>query len=101
MSKMSEQTKKNNSYTSEFKQSAVKLATESKQPVAATARDLGVNVNTLHTWIGKYSAPKKGIEPIDQHIYDEVKKLKKELARVTQERDLLKKATAYFAREIQ
>jgi len=98
---MSEQTKKNNSYTSEFKQSAVKLATESKQPVAATARDLGVNVNTLHTWIGKYSAPKKGSEQIDQHIYDEVKKLKKDLARVTQERDLLKKATAYFAREIQ
>ncbi len=98
---MSEETKKPNSYTSEFKESAVKLAIESDQPIAATARDLGVNVNTLHTWIGKYSKPKQQLaERTDEHIYDEVKRLKKELARVTQERDLLKKATAYFAKEI-
>lgn len=97
---MSEQTKKQNSYTSEFKESAVKLANESDQPIAATARDLGINVNTLHTWIGKYSKPKKETEKTDEHIYDEVKRLRKQLARVTQERDLLKKATAYFAREI-
>jgi len=47
---MSEETKKPNNYPSEFKESAVKLATESDQSVAATARDLSVNVNTLHTW---------------------------------------------------
>ncbi len=98
---MSEETKKPNSYTSEFKESAVKLAIESDQPIAATARDLGVNVNTLHTWISKYSKPKQQLaETTDEHIYDENKRLKKELARVTQERDLLKKATTYFAKEI-
>jgi len=97
---MSEETKKPNSYTSEFKESAVKLAVDSDQPVAATAKDLGLNVNTLHTWIGKYSKPKEIAERTDEHIYDENKRLKKELVRVTQERDLLKKATAYFAREI-
>ncbi len=43
--------KKTKSYTAEFKESAVKLAVESDQPVSATAKDLGVNVNTLHTWI--------------------------------------------------
>ena len=37
----------------------------------------------------------------DEHLYDELKRLKKDLARVTQERDLLKKAAAYFARESQ
>jgi transposase len=37
----------------------------------------------------------------DEHLYDELKRLKKELTRVTQERDLLKKAAAYFARESQ
>lgn len=101
---MSEETKKPNTYTSEFKESAVKLAIESDQPIAATARDLGVNVNTLHTWISKYSKPKKqqsSSERTDEHLYDELKRLKKELARVTQERDLLKKATAYFAKEMQ
>jgi len=54
----------------------------------------------LHTWIGKFSKPKQPLERTDEHIYDENKRLKKELARVTQERDLLKKATAYFAKEI-
>ncbi len=98
---MSEETKKPNSYTSEFKESAVKLSIESDQPIAVTARELGVNVNTLYTWIGKYSTPKQQLtERTDEHIYDENKRLKKEVARVTQERDLLKKATAYFAKEI-
>lgn len=93
--------KPNKSYTSEFKESAVKLAVETDQPVAQTARELGVNENTLHTWIRKYSKPAKVTEiRNDEHIYDEVKRLKKELAKVTQERDLLKKATAYFAKEI-
>ena len=41
-------------YPAEFKERAVKLAVESEQPIAPTARDLGVNENTLHTWIGKY-----------------------------------------------
>jgi len=40
-------------YPAEFKERAVKLAVESEQPIAQTARDLGVNENTLHTWIGK------------------------------------------------
>ena len=97
---MSKPTKKANNYTSEFKESAVKLATESDQPIAQTARDLGLNCNTLHTWISKYSKPKTAVERTDEPIYDEIKRLKKELARVTQERDLLKKATAYFAKEM-
>ena len=99
--KMNHQTKKQNAYPSEFKESAVKLALESDQPIAQTARDLGVNANTIHTWISKYSKPKKtAAERTDEHIYDENKRLKKELASVSQERDLLKKATAYFAKEI-
>ena len=41
-------------YSAEFKERAVKLAVESDQPIAHTARDLGVNENTLHTWLTKY-----------------------------------------------
>ena len=41
-------------YTTEFKESAVKLAVESDQPVTDTARGLGVNANTLHTWISEH-----------------------------------------------
>jgi transposase len=96
---MNDQTKKPNTYTSEFKESTVKLALESDQPIAQTARDLGVNPNTIHTWISKYSTPKTPVTRTDEHIDDEIKRLKKELARMTQERDLLKKATAYFAKD--
>lgn len=91
---------KPNTYTAEFRASAVKLANESGKPVAQVALDLGVNVNTLHTWIGKYSrrSPETPVRT-DDHIYDELKRLKKEVARLTEERDLLKKAAAYFAKE--
>lgn len=54
----------------------------------------------MHTWIGKYSrrSPETLVRT-DDHLYDELKRLKKEVARLTEERDLLKKAAAYFAKE--
>ena len=45
--------KKVKTYTAAFKESAVKLAVESDQPVTGTARDLGANTNALHAWISK------------------------------------------------
>jgi transposase len=90
-------------YTAEFRESSVKLAIESDKPVAQTAREIDVNENTLtlHTWISKYSRPVDNIKAVrtDEHLYEELKRLKKEVARLTEERDLLKKAAAYFARE--
>ena len=88
------------SYTPEFRESAVKLAIDSDVTIAQTARELGVNENTLHTWIKKYSRPKADAPGrTDEHLYDELKRLKKENARLKEERDLLKKAAAYFAQE--
>jgi len=88
-------------YTAEFRASAVKLANESDKPITQVAKDLDINVNTLHTWISKYSRPKVSDKTArtDEHLYDELKRLKKEVARLTEERDLLKKAAAYFAKE--
>ncbi|MBI2778798.1 MAG: transposase [Gammaproteobacteria bacterium] len=51
---MSEQKKPEKKYTAEFRESAVKLAVGSEQPISKTAQELGINKNTLHTWIGKY-----------------------------------------------
>jgi transposase len=89
-------------YTAEFRESSIKLALESDQSIKQTAEGIGVKPSTLHTWIGKYTKPvtTKNKERTDEHLYDELKLLKKELAQVKQERDLLKKATAYFAKEI-
>ena len=70
----------------------MKLAVESNQPVTDTARDLGVNANTLHTWIGKYHRPKASgkAEKQDEHLYDELKRLRKENARLKEEHAILK-----------
>jgi len=78
-------------YSAEFRESTVKLANESDKPIAQTARELGVNESTPHTWINKYSRP---LEPgktarTDDPIYEELKRLKKENARLIEERDLL------------
>ena len=93
--------KKQNYYTPEFKASAVKLAIESDQPVFKTANELGVNANTLHTWISKYRGPQiQKAGPVhEEHLYDELKRLRKENKRLAEERDILKKAAAYFAKE--
>ncbi len=93
--------KKQERYTAEFRESAVKLAVESDQPISKTADELGVNQNTLHTWIRKYHRPKqKPVDRVeDEHLYEELKRLRKENKRLVEERDILKKAAAYFARE--
>lgn len=93
--------KSTNNYTSEFRESAVKLAVESDQPITQTARELGINISTLHTWINKYHKADKCSQASvnDEHIYDENKRLRKEVARLKEEREILKKAAAFFVRE--
>ncbi len=88
-------------YPAEFKERAVKLAVESAQPIAQTARDLGGNENTLHTWIGKYQrVERQEQQGHDEHLYAARKRLRKENARLKEERDILKKAAAYFAQQL-
>ncbi|OXS14587.1 IS3 family transposase [Zobellella denitrificans] len=90
-------------YTAEFKEAAVKLAVESKQSVNQTARELEVNVNTLHTWIAKYHRQQstKGDGKVgEQHLYEELKQLRRENARLKEERELLKKAAGLLRQRI-
>jgi transposase len=80
-------------YPAAFKERAVKPAVESDQPIAQTAHDLGVNENTLHTWIGKYHRAERQEQQFqDEHLYDELKRLRKENARLKEERDILKRS---------
>jgi transposase len=88
-------------YPAAFKERAVKLAVESDQAIAQTARDLGVNENTLHTWIGKYHRSARQEQEVqDEHLYEELKRLRKENARLKEERDIFKKAAAYCAQQL-
>ncbi|MCZ6908613.1 MAG: transposase [Rickettsia endosymbiont of Ixodes persulcatus] len=59
-------------YPAEFKESAVKLAIESKQPFTQTARELGITKSSLYNWVHKYSKPKEVMRD-DEHLYDEFK----------------------------
>lgn len=84
-------------YTDEFKVEAVRQVTDRGFKVAEVAERLGVTTHSLYAWLRKFGKP--GIvqrAELDQGV--EVRRLKAELRRVTEERDILKKAAAYFAR---
>ena len=87
-------------YSQEFKQNAVKLAVESDKPVAHTAKSLGVNANTLYTWISTLNQPEVSAtkSPTEKNPYEELKRLRREIIDLKEERDILKKAAAYFAK---
>jgi transposase len=89
-------------YPSEFKKSSAKLAVDAEVSIAQTAENLGLNVSTLHGWVNKYYPNKQhATKALSQDTSrEELKQLKKEIATLRQERDILKKAAAYFAREI-
>lgn len=87
-------------YTLEFKQEAVRLV-ESGQRVSEASRSLGVVEQTLSNWVrahraGKLSGSSRGAELTAEQM--EIRRLRAELARVTMERDILGKATAFFAK---
>ncbi len=88
-------------YPLEFKQSSATLAVKSDQPFSHTARELGITVTTLHNWVNQYSKPKEPTMQQTGRHNAEMHRLRKELARVTEERKLLKKVAAYFAKESQ
>jgi transposase-like protein len=87
-------------YTEEFKIEAVKQITERGHSFRTVAKRLGVTTNSLRAWIEKYGPGPKHATKVDNQ-QDEIRRLKAELKRVTEERDILKKATAYFAKESQ
>lgn len=96
--------KRNRRYTAEFKQEAVKLALNSPS-ISGAAKELGIPEPTLHTWVVnlKQIIPKnKAIIHQDMaNLLEENRRLTKENSRLKQEKDILKKAAAYFARELE
>ena len=69
--------------------------TERGYPVAEVSQRLGVSPHSLYAWKKRFTQQASGDTSKDA----EIRQLKRELARVTEERDILKKATAYFARD--
>jgi transposase len=90
--------RKHRRYTSEFKAEAVKLVTEQGYSLAEAARNLGVHANLLRTWKQKAEAAVED-ESLTEDEQMELARLRNENQRLRMERDILKKATAFFASE--
>jgi transposase len=86
--------------TDEFKQDAVAQVVERGYAVSEVAERLGISTKSLYTWKAQFVKPPRVRSEVAEQAA-EIKRLKRELARVTEERTILKKATAYFARESQ
>ena len=92
---------KRKKYTQEFKEEAVKLITEQGYQATEAARNLGVNVSVLSVlrrWKNEIEGAESG--GADATLKAELKSLRKEVKRLKMEREILKKAAAFFANEI-
>jgi len=83
-------------YTAEFKEEAARQVIDNGYGIKETAERLGVHPHSLGKWIKQYKDPI--IHAKEDSKHQEILRLKKELKRVTEERDILKKAAAYFAK---
>jgi transposase len=87
-------------YTREFRESAVRLVTVEKVPAAKAAADLGIPVNTLSVWVSQARNGKGSFTPPGGVDWEKkARELEAENRRLRIERDILKKATAFFAKE--
>ena len=89
-------------YTKEFKQDAVRLVTEQGYKQTEAARNLGIDRSMLARWVKEYQVDEseafRGNGKLTAEL-EEVRRLREENRRLKMERDILKKATAFFAKE--
>jgi transposase len=86
-------------FAREFKISAVKLVNEQGYSIGDAAKSLGIEPGTVRYWVEKFSG-EEGLAPSGEGaLKAELQRLRKENARLLMEREILKKAAAFFARE--
>ena len=88
-------------FTREFKESACKLVSEQGYTVAEAARSLGVDPGSIRGWLKKFPAGNAAGAAGDGALKAELRRLREENKRLLMEREILKKATAFFARHHQ
>ncbi len=89
-------------YTKEFKEEAVRLTQTSGKSIAQVARELGISDTSIHGWRKELAEHGKDAFPGSGHqtpLEEENRRLKREVERLQQERDILKKVVSIFSRE--
>jgi transposase len=86
-------------YPPEFRREAVQLAQSTERAIAQVARDLGVSDQTLRNWIKQADVDAGRREGLSSEEREELRRLRRENRTLLQEREILKKAAAFFARE--
>lgn len=98
--------KQRQSFSREFKLEAVRMMEEGKKPPAELARELGIRRNQLYKWKEKTDTqggrafPGPGRHAASSTAAEEINRLRHELLKVKEENEILKKAAAFFAREL-
>ena len=93
------QRRKPRKYTDEFREEAVKLVTEQDYSVTEAAKSLGITTKLLYNWKDKLAKQASG-ETLSKDERAELIKLRKENKRLLMDREILKKASAFFAKEM-
>ncbi len=85
-------------HSDEFRRNAISMVEDQGYTTTQAARELGINQNLLRTWRKKYGKAAESSE-LSEDEQVELERLRKEVGRLRMERDILKKATAFFANE--
>lgn len=86
-------------YSPEFKAEAVRMVIETDQTIASVARDLGVSHGALRIWVQKAEERGGDLQGVTPAEREELLELRKEIRKLKQERDILKKSVAFFVTE--
>ena len=86
-------------FDEQFRREAVSLADSGRMPLAQVARDLGIHLETLRSWRRKARAAEESPGADAETLEQENRRLRRENARLLEEREILKKATAFFAKD--
>ncbi len=90
---------KRNKYDREFREGAVRIVNEVNKPIAAVARDLGLNEGTLGNWVARDREARQGTQGLSKGDVEELKRLRAENAELRMERDVLKRSVVLWVKE--
>jgi len=97
---MPKRRKKRQTFTAAFKAEAIALVVDQGVGINQAARDLGIPATTLSNWVRKAKAERESEEEtVEEAVHEELRRLRREVRILREERDILKKAAAFFAKE--